>query len=211
MPINRNKKLIFIHIPKCAGTSIAKAFNMYQEEEIDLNNLYGIDKNNIVLQSLCLKFYDKYLEKSLINSCLIFTVVRNPYDRALSDFCWKPGLKRKCKTLYDYLLLVENTLENYNDYELMKFNEKLHYNHFLPQYKYIEHNEYKNIKIIKFENIQKEINEFIDPNIIIKKTNQSKHIEWKKYYIDKPKCINLINKIYKKDFEIFNYEMIIID
>ena len=75
-----------------------------------------------------------------------------------------------------------NKLKNTDEYDLMKFNRKYLHNHILPQYKYIESEKYKTNFILKFENLNND-------------------------FKDKTKCVNLINEIYRKDFEMFDYEM----
>ena len=207
MPVDSEKKIIFIHNPKCAGTSIAKALGIYGisgSHNLDITHLYGFDKDNNVLQSLCLKFYENYLPDTFIKECFIFGVVRNPYDRLLSDFCWN---NRGCKTLYDYLILIKNILEELNDLELMKYN-RIHFNHFLPQYKYFESDKYKVNAILRFENLQQDFNEFVNNNIQLDITNTSNHESWSQYYNNNPKCVELVNQIYEKDFELYNYKMI---
>ena len=88
MPINRKEKIILVHIPKNAGSSVAKTLNMYPQNthKKNRNILYGIEDDKTVLQSLPLEYYDRYLDYNLINECLKITVVRNPYDRVLSDY-----------------------------------------------------------------------------------------------------------------------------
>lgn len=205
MPINRKKKLIFIHIPKNGGTSVAKSLHMLSHwRKVNLDKLYGITSDNIVLQSLQLKFYDKYISDNILKECDIFTVVRNPYDRVLSDYSYN---NRGFEKLIDYLVYIKKKLENTDEYELMKYNRRYLNNHILPQYKYIESDKYNVNFIIKFENFSDDFKSYF-PEYDLAHTNKSKHVSHKVYFKDKPKCINLINQIYKKDFEMFNYEMI---
>ena len=215
MPINRDKKIIFIHNPKCGGTSIETALNMKSKNNhghiLEMEYLYGIDTRNIVLQSLCFKFYENYISKDLINECLIFSVVRNPYDRVLSDYY---SDNRNCENLYEFLLLIQNILNKESDLSLMKFDSKTHKNHFLPQYKYLENsiNTKKLNIILKFENLNSDFNKYIDNKITLPFSNKSNNsnIQWEEYYRDKPECIKIINTIYSKDFELYNYNKILI-
>lgn len=213
MPINKNLNIIFIHIPKCAGTSLAMSLGMDPgpppRHKKNLNILYGIDeKNNIVLQTLPFKYYSNYLDNNFINKAIKITCVRNPYSRAVSDYLWS---NRNCNSFYDFLKLIKKTLENKNEDEIIQYNN-IHSNHFLPQYKYIElNNQFDNIDIIlKIENIDKDFNKKIKnkyPKLKLVHVNKNKSYNYFDYYNDK-RCIELINNIYKKDFEIFNYEII---
>ena len=206
MPVNREMKIIFIHIPKCAGTSIAKTLDMYDKNyPPNLDTLYGITKQNIVLQSLCLEFYNQYLNDKFIKKCKIFTVVRNPYDRILSDYMWS---NRKCSNMYDFCKLIENTLKHKSKYSLMSFDINTHSNHFLPQYEFINNSEYNINHVFKFENLKNDFEKvFSDKKLL--HINKTKHPHFIDYFKNKPKCVKIINDIYKEDFMKFGYNMIV--
>ncbi len=205
MPIDIKNKIVHIHIPKCAGTSVANVLKIYGDwKKPNLDILYGIH-NNIVLQSLPLEYYSQYYSIELLKQCTIFAVVRNPYDRVLSDYCWR---NRKCASMYDFLILIKNTLANNKKDTLITYNSTILFNHFLPQHKYIECDNIFDVKIIRFENIKHDMKDKLNINMNCH-TNTTKHMSWQKYFSDKPKCIQLINEIYKKDFEMFNYDLLI--
>ena len=50
MPINVQKKILFVHIPKCSGVYITKLFNMYA------NNILHSTKNDKLTQKDCFIF-----------------------------------------------------------------------------------------------------------------------------------------------------------
>lgn len=212
MPINRDLNILFVHIPKCAGTSLATSFGIDPgpppRHKKNLKILYGIDTDNsVVLQSLPFKFYDKYLNDDFIDSSLKITCVRNPYIRAVSDYIWS---SRKCVSFYDFLKLAEKMLSEKSDEEIIKYDE-FHSNHFLPQYKYIEHDKYKMDVVLKIENLQEEFNMYVlplFPKFKLVHVNKNKNYNYMEYYKDK-RCIDLINKLYQKDFEMFGYEYMI--
>ena len=89
MPINKKHRLLFVHIPKNAGSSAAKLIKSYPDNRHTFNKetLYGIDPSNgLVLQSMPYKFYKLYLDN--YKNFTKFTIIRNPYDRFLSDYSW---------------------------------------------------------------------------------------------------------------------------
>src|SRR5437899_12481023 len=97
MPVFRTSNILFIHIPKTAGTSIEKA--LYHREPPDQRittiSFYGIEPptwdNH---QGYSLQHYtykDLYETMDVANFRLIFTVVRNPYHRLVSAFYFYHG------------------------------------------------------------------------------------------------------------------------
>lgn len=204
MPISKKDKILFIHIPKCAGTSIAKTLGIYSHVNTppNLEILYGIH-NNIVLQSLCLEYYNKFIKDNL-KQYNIFACVRNPYDRILSDYTWS---NRGFKTILEYCKYIKNILldNKYDKWELMKFNHN-HDNHILPQFEYIN-NTNLNVNIIKFENLNIEFGKLF-PKKKLCHVNKKRHSDFLSYFKDKKECIKIINEIYEIDFKTFGYEMI---
>lgn len=95
MPVDRQAKLIFVHIPKTAGTSIEVALNIFGDwRNENLLNLFGQIKSPRLLRKNFssnflqhLQLYEiKYLLGAEFADYEIFTVVRDPWTRFLSSF-----------------------------------------------------------------------------------------------------------------------------
>jgi len=172
-------KTIFIHIPKNAGTSIEKYFS---------NQSFRIQpEKHADIYEIKRKFKNSY------NNYKKFTIIRNPYDKMVS---WYFYLK---KNLGDY-----NVIE-FNDWikDPSKFwhaNDPISY--LKPQYKWIDNT----VEVIKFENINKEINKFFKEEIDLPITNKSNHKHYLKYY--NQESLDVIYDRYKEDFKKFNYKKI---
>ena len=171
-------KAIFIHIPKNAGTSIEKYFvnGSVRIQPEKHADIYEIKK----------KFKNSY------NNYRKFTIIRNPYDKMVS---W-------------YFYLKRNLGENYNIIEFNKWiKDPSKFWHaddpisFLkPQCKWID----DNVVLLKFENLNKELNEFFNKEINLLITNKSNHKYYLEYY--NQESLDIIYNRYKEDFKKFNYK-----
>lgn len=88
MPLHRESKTFFYHIPKCAGSSIEEAFGMRSVENLFLQQ-YNVVRYNGVgfsLQHLTPAAISKlYPEFADFES---FVITRNPYEKCVSSYCW---------------------------------------------------------------------------------------------------------------------------
>ena len=196
MPYYKNKNLLFIHIPRTGGTLIEN-----QIKKICYESLFSTfpDSGNVNLQHLFYTTLYKFKNKLNINfdDIKIFSVVRNPYDRIISDLFWFRLIKKDFTAGQVYNVIKNNYLDrDYLD------------NHNKPQYKFItdENSELiKNIKIFNTETLNEsndELSKFLGFNINIEQKGVNKDYS---RYLNK-KSISLINNFYKKDFELLNYK-----
>jgi hypothetical protein len=207
-----NKTLNFIHISKTGGTSVEFAANKkgikwgkFACETIWNSLLSYIDwdiephSSHHIPISFC---KNEELKRKLLNKYIFFTVVRNPYERCLSEyFC--PHNK----------LIEIPTVENLNNFVQYKINlldnKKNFQGHFIQQYHYVfdQNKKYTNI-ILKYENLVNDFNSMsknFNLNFKLKEyLNKSK----KQLSIDSfnNKTINLIQKKYEYDFLYFDYK-----
>lgn len=183
------KPLKFIHITKTGGTSIENTGNNSNIQWGRFHKEYGWWHEYFPKKSKILK--DKYDW---------FTVVRNPYDRIVSEFYCK-FTKIKYKQTKD-----KKTFNNL-------IQDKIRYrsntgDHWSEQYKYID-SKY-NIHIIKYENLVVEFNELMIKYNYKIELNQHDN-QSKKYFSTNDlsrDTLDLINNIYNKDFELFNYKQL---
>jgi hypothetical protein len=206
---DENVNLLLIHIPKTGGSSLEQYFS--KKYNIKLNNkslygfledekLYSTIKINSSLQHITYNDIMKYKDffKLNTNNLDIITIVRNPYDRAISDLFHysKININSSKEDVYNALKIH---LFTYND------------NHTLPQNLFItdeNNNLLNNIKILRTENLNNNMLNigYTDFNINYNSNGISSLISYYNY-LNKD-SINLINTYYKKDFELFNYNII---
>jgi len=190
------KELKFIHITKCCGTTIE---NIGKENNILWGRFHHKEYGwwHEIFSNKSDKLKQKYDW---------FMVVRNPYERLISEFyCIWGGLGRRKN--------INHTDEKeFNGYIKTKIlnREKRRGHHYTEQYKYLDEN--INIHILHFENIELEFNKLMEKyKLDIKlnrRDNSAKNV--KKFTVKSftPELIELINKVYHEDFIKFGYDKI---
>lgn len=199
MPINKKNKILFIHIPKTAGTSIETFFNMHHKGCF-FQKKHSIEIDGIKFCPQHLRYKDLKKRLDNIERFFSFSFVRHPYDRIISEFFYKKELTRSRKK-NDINKWVKNFIENNND------------DHSLPQHEFIfDENENVLVDFLgKYENLNKDFNELLNklgynnnklPNKKISKLRKKRNFN--EYLSNESK--ELIYEKYKKDFDIFNYK-----
>jgi hypothetical protein len=223
------KELKFIHITKTAGTAIE---NLANENGI----LWGRFDNDIKLLTHNIKYiinnafwhvptfyYDYSLLHKLLKKYDFFLVVRNPYERVISEFFCKWGGHQSKHYKKDIPINNKKNINLWIYKQLKKVysditnNIKMVHGHWTPQYYYLFDSHLQRIikkkNIIHFENINNELHSlFINYNYNINIINAPK-INVNKYDFNindlNKKNLKLIYKIYKNDFKYLNYQKIL--
>jgi hypothetical protein len=196
-------KLKFVHITKTSGTYIEKV-----GKQKNLN--WGIHDRHLKMSKLPresalsywhlpLQFFNKYPYKKYTK---LFTIVRNPYDRIISECLCKWGSKFAKKKI-----ITKKDLNNYiNQQVKKKIKLDLSFHHFLPQSLYTHNGKGEQIidYIIKYEQINKFNDLMKKYSIDIKYIKNEKKREFTIKDISMEN-IKLINQIYDLDFRYYNY------
>ena len=138
--ISHEHKCIFIHIPKCAGTSVK--YFLFPNREI-----HWFDANYEVLHGWCpdRKFFMQHATAvQLLDTGLIsdeqwktyykFTFVRNPWDRAVSDYFWLMQDRKIRDSFKNYLDKSGKFSAVLNDIEATYYRG----DHLIPQSRFFE-------------------------------------------------------------------------
>lgn len=196
--ISHKHKLIFIHIPRTAGTSIEKALHGK-----DWHYVHSPSKHLTVHSAK--KIYAEYW-----NDYFKFSFVRNPWDRMVSllKYGWFYGISLDNKKI----LRPEKYFKDFHkiEYDKRYFNE----NQF-SDYTNVKESVYKNIIegemnfIGRFESLEKDFKKICEINNIknVKLPHMEKSPNRKEYreYYD-TNVHKLIERKYKKDIAEFHYE-----
>jgi len=208
--ISKKNKVIFFHLPKNAGTSISNLLlknESYYYSWVILSKILRrfSKKDNFFFDNFQKKIHffrshetvksiQNKISSKIFDNYFKFAIVRNPYSRFVSR--------------YNYTKLVtKNKNIKFSEFvkeyvELGMITDK--------QYKFLLNNngDIGVNKILKFENISKDINEIanrisVNPNKLYK-MNVSTHDNYKEYYDAETK--NIVENFCKEDLNFFNYK-----
>lgn len=208
MPVSDYHECIFVHIPKCAGSAIEDSLSIKRRNK---QQLHGPDGKGDFLQHMTIFEINKLLNENQ-NKYFSFAIVRNPYSKLVSDWSWcKRWFKHKWLTTNDNTKVGFPSFESY-----ISFIENVGTNawsHFKLQKEFIYDSQNKSkidyiCKIetlnTSFENIKQCIKN--GDSIKLIKSNSSRHKPWRTYYSED--LYQRVNKLYKDDFDILNYNFI---
>lgn len=213
--ISHNFKFVFIHIPKCAGTSIR---NRLLELDPEAVSFWGkewaphlgrqVDAAHRPIEDLIM--LDEL--KQILREYFVFAFVRNPYERFLSSIA---EFRRECSESLN-VSEVETLLSSLTPNTL---RSDVTYVHFCPM-RYFTHvgNKRWVDEIYDFADLEAGLVRFsravgISPGKVLplQSFNVSKRLRRPSENILTSKVIKAINNIYSQDFELFGYDRIEID
>jgi hypothetical protein len=209
---NDNVNLLLIHIPKTGGTSLEFYFSSKFNIELNTQSLFMfLDeetklKNNIVINSsmqhMTYQTILKYKNEFNINfnNLKIITIVRNPYERIISDllFYGRFNENNSKEDIFNIikLYIVSKDVDNHN----------------IPQYLFItDHNKeiIPNICILNTETLTNDVHNLGYEDFNNYHNSKIKKLDYYKFL--NYDSIKLINDFYDDDFRLFNYKKILID
>jgi hypothetical protein len=206
--MQRDKKILFVHIPKCAGVSLAEA----------LEKKIPIIRHGPHFKCKDLFDADGRLAR---DEFFVFTFVRNPWERLVSTFFYimKGGraeidARRRdlilSKYQGDFRRFVQDIESWINIREADSIYPDQFIPHFRPQSEFILDNDGFNMIdfIGRVENIEQDFKLLcaalsVDA-VKLPKSNRSSHGRYQKYYDDKSK--DIVAEYYAKDIELFRYQ-----
>lgn len=208
MPYYEDINVLFLHIPKTGGRMLEGKLSNISKQTLNLSNApysHGLPHNlrHIAVQHQVYSTIYEYRDLFKINfdnNLKVFSVVRNPYTRIMSDLFFLGKIKRNydkeqvCDVIKNNYMFLDSTLDN----------------HKIPQYKFVtdeNENLIPHIKIFRNESLaedNEELNNFLGISIDIKKIDTTKNYM---SYLNE-ESIKLINEFYEKDFKIFGYKKI---
>ncbi len=199
--IDRDLKLIFVHIQKTGGMAISRALGGIDHPPekhrtaLELRAIYG---------------------EAVWNQCVKFAFVRNPWDRLVSWWSMIDGRRDQIKVNQSGNAFFNYVLENATSFEEFLFNcqDEIHDKDghkwiFRNQLDYLldERGELMVNFIGRFETLEDDFKTFTSRHLnrtySISKINTSNHSRYQTYYT--PETRLLVANAYKKDIVAFGY------
>ena len=200
MPVfsKENKSILFVHIPKCGGSSISKIFQKNNWEESF--SVRGKSLSEIEYLKSSPQHYHGEIIKNIFDISKfnkIFTIVRNPFNRLKSEFYWQ--LNNKISTNKSPEDWFNNVLEKYNQ------NNYIYDNHIRPQNEFI----LEKIHIFKLEEGLKKVYEYIfDKRFLFIKEPKLKKMKYDQLIEGQfLKIKSKVEDFYSKDYELLKYKI----
>jgi len=208
--IDHQRKILFIHIPKNAGTSIERdlfpSFDFKGAYSKDA--LYGFDAElglNLQHATLAQLLGKHLITEHQLQGYTSFAVVRNPFTRAISGYKW---LLKDLKTEGTF----EEFLTQSGAFSEGRLSEAPHYvaDHFLTQSDFIaQAGRIRVDHVLRFEHLKQDFGRLAhskgwDAHLDnhFKKNRQKR---WELARLMTPKIQALIVERYREDFELFDY------
>ena len=202
MLVNNKRKLVFIHIPKNAGTTF-KSVLYSTHGDVEWERPFTDEKK--YTHSPLKSFYASFPE---LNDYKVITIIRNPYERALSWYSYyrTPTYYNRHPQMRAIHYAQQPFLEFLKWYN-RSFKSKWE---MLPQVWWYTHkNKIHSDYQIRFENLEQDINKVskeLEMDITFKIPHNNKSSE--SFTVGDVYCdesISIINEWYKKDFEELDY------
>lgn len=196
MNLNPNK-LVFVHVPKCAGTSMARSLQSNKDHTVyhcaTNRGEEWLTKRNPDNRLRVLEFDSSWYS---------FAFVRNPFDRMVSAWTseWVSGPTHR-KSFLEFLHYIDKT-DN-------KFAKSHTYSFLDPRQKLFNEDGTQRVNFIgRFENLKQDFDSVCSimsiGKIILSHENKGSRGPYQEYYNEEARSI--VTERYKKDLEKFNYE-----
>jgi hypothetical protein len=216
MPLFKASNVLFIHIPKTAGTSVEKQlYNLedpYYRWTVESFFSWNYDHKTIDHNGRAYSFqyytfgdFEEVLGQEKLNSFkMIFTIVRNPYEKLVSEFYYYCMIKKT-------IINTENLSDLQQQFEVfcrqLISGQIKDDNYQLSQYEYLKnHNGIvdQRIKILRYETLVKDLKEYLNLDLHYHELESNRTFKYKDHY--NAICQQLVADHYALDFKTFGYD-----
>ena len=221
MPVFSQSKLIHIHIPKTAGTFIERSFSKRQNVQMWSSSKKApefCENRWYEFQHLTFSELTKFSQDNLAGY-QSFTILRNPYERLISEFYWRWTLLQAglnvggvfFKSFDDLIDAIPTDITLNWDHYILKANRKFanFLIHIRPQIDYVckTDGSIGVDQFINFETINPDLNKYLSQfELEIPNIRNSAEAKYPAYF--HRRIVKLVNEIYEADFRLGGYTML---
>lgn len=215
MPISHQHKVIFVHIPRTAGSSIENVLGICGDDNQGTltpprpDMLYGLVGNKVMQHYTWKQIRDR-VGGDIYDQYFKFAFVRNPFDRVVSQYHVRKRLFRNFKISFKDFVFKK--VAKRNQFSLMNIfksrGEKALEDQFENQWEFIfDPREKLMVDYVgRYETLKADyaaIGTKLNLVAPLPEMNQSAHENYQKYFDHETR--DLVERLYKKDLELFNY------
>ncbi len=228
MPVFPATKIVYIHIPKTAGTSVEEALALREgfkqgrwppkPHQVTLHAKYLYGPNPHKTYSYQHLTWREIQETSShdLSDFICFATLRDPWARIVSEvkfqmthsalFPHVPSFKEMARASFDTYKTVLNTLVRAK-LSSLKTNPHLDDNHWLPQAEFLKTSKGEIdpvIHLVRFSHLQADLNHIMASPFILKHSQRSKaiHPRHSNAELFEEDVKELVKKIYAEDFAL---------
>ena len=201
--ISHEHRFIFVHIPKNAGNSFNRAFGIHWADHKDIRR------------------YSQEMEPAAFETFFKFAVVRNPWDRILSDYNFQKKKRRSAENRL-FLFTESGAMRSFSDWVQTAFADPFHYDgrhwggevsahihRWSPQVDWIQINGEIAVDFIaRHESLEEDfrlIRQWIGlPHSRLPRRNRKFHWHYSHYFDGATR--ELVGNYYAQDIKTFGYE-----
>jgi len=197
MPVDVDRKIAFIHIPKVAGTSIEYRYNLRRKECFFQKKRDAFEFDGITFAPQHLRPNDLAQLIPDFNEYRTFCVIRHPYEKLISEYYWL------------HLDLYKKPIKYWNQRRFRKWlieeASKKNMDHVLPQSSYAKQCKH----IFLLDNLQEHIEEIdywfgMESSVILRHDKRGSGTKKKAAQLNR-RSRDLIFALYREDFETLGF------
>jgi hypothetical protein len=206
--ISTGKSFIFIHIPKSAGNSIQEVLLAYSDDSKTITShqdgveRFGIAGKVTKQKHATLVEYERILGPEKITGFLKFCVVRNPWERAISNYLSPHRWMEKRADKYCYVT------PTWDEERFLRLLGEMK-----PAVEYVK-NSKGNVqmdRVIRFENLENDYREVcrelgIASGDTLRHRNRTPPNSYRRTFYDSPRLIQAVADTMAEDIERWHYK-----
>lgn len=203
MPVDKIRKIVYVHIPKTGGTAIEEALGLKKLQDFEF---WGT-RQDVDASKQHYSYEEMIKVNPGISEWFTFVSIRNPWDRVLSGWSHHKKWKEEVGEFDDFINLMKlNVFDKKNYFWLDGYVTPQTY--FLPKN--------RNFHILRFEKLQEDFTKMCEENIEFKGvdfflprlngrfTATGVGRNYFEYYNSRQ--MSIVGELFREEINLFNYK-----